>query len=89
MIALSHPGTDDAGIYSFASRISHSAAGAALAMAVARVLEVPAHGRVMPILVETRPPAIVVAIEDLTPDVGETAIVAIEEWLQRLAREGA
>jgi hypothetical protein len=87
VIAFAHPGTDEEGVYSFASRISHSAAGAALAMAVARVLDVPTHGRVMPILVETRPPAIVVAIEDLTARTGETAITAIEAWLERLARE--
>lgn len=87
VIAFAHPGTDDEGVYSFASRISHSAAGAALAMAVARVLDVPTHGRVMPILVETRPPAIVVALKDLTGQTGETTIGAIEQWLERLARE--
>jgi N-acetylmuramoyl-L-alanine amidase len=89
IIAFARPGTDEEGVYSFASRISHSAAGAALAMAVARVLEVPTHGRVMPILVETRPPAIVIAIRDLSARTGKTAIVAIEEWLERLARERA
>jgi N-acetylmuramoyl-L-alanine amidase len=87
VIAFAHPGTDDEGIYSFASRISHSAAGAALAMAVARVLDVPTHGRVMPILVETRPPAIVIALKDLTASTGETAIAAIEKWLDGLSKE--
>lgn len=87
VVAFAHPGTDDEGIYSFASRISHSAAGAALAMAVARVLDVPAHGRVMPILVETRPPAIVVALKNLTAATGETTIAAIEQWLEELGRE--
>ena len=87
VIGFAHPATDEEGIYSFASRISHSAAGAALAMAVARVLQVPAHGRVMPILVETRPPAIVVALKDLGAETGRTAIDAIENWLERLERE--
>jgi N-acetylmuramoyl-L-alanine amidase len=87
VIGFAHPGQDDEGVYSFASRISHSAAGAALAMAVARVLEVPTHGRIMPILVETRPPAIVVARGDLTADIGETTILAVEQWLERLGRE--
>lgn len=87
VVAFAHPGSDEEGIYSFASRISHSAAGAALAMAVARVLQVPTHGRVMPILVETRPPAIVIAVKDMTGEIGETAIAAIEQWLERLARE--
>lgn len=87
VIGFANPATDEEGIYSFASRISHSAAGAALAMAVARVLQVPAHGRVMPILVETRPPAIVVALKDLAGETGRTAIEAIENWLERLERE--
>ena len=87
VIAFAHPATDEEGVYSFASRISHSAAGAALAMAVARVLQVPTHGRVMPILVETRPPSIVVAIKDLSAKTGETAVAAVEQWLERLERE--
>lgn len=89
VVAFAHPATDEEGIYSFASRISHSAAGAALAMAVARVLRVPTHGRVMPMLVETRPPAIVIALKDLSAETGRTAIEAIENWLARLARERA
>jgi N-acetylmuramoyl-L-alanine amidase len=87
VLAFALPGNDEEGIYSFASRISHSAAGAALAMAVARVVETPSHGRVMPILVETKAPAIVVAVSDLDARIGETAVVAIEQWLERLARE--
>lgn len=87
VLAFAHPASDEEGVYSFASRISHSAAGAALAMAVARVLDLPTHGRVMPILVETRPPAIVVAVKDLSAGTGETAVRAIGTWLERLASE--
>lgn len=87
VIAFAHPASDEEDVYSFASRISHSAAGAALAMAVGRVLRVPTHGRVMPILVETRPPAIVVALKDLSAETGRIAVDAIEAWLKRLARE--
>ena len=87
VVAFARSGRDEEGIYSFASRLSHSAAGAAMAEAVALVLEVPTHGRVMPILVETRPPAIVITLGHLTDQIGETTIVAIEQWLERLARE--
>lgn len=82
--------SDDEAVYYFASTMSHSAAGSELAHAVARAFGVPALGRVRPILVETRPPTIVVMLRDLRPEIGAETVTAIDRWLrQSLQDSGA
>jgi len=82
VIAFAFPGTDTPGIYSFASSISHSEAGAAIADGLAARLELKPLGRVMPILRETRAPAVVIAAGHLDADVGSAAVDALEAWLR-------
>jgi N-acetylmuramoyl-L-alanine amidase len=82
VVAFAHPATDTPGIYSFASPLSHSEAGAALAEGIAEQLDLKPLGRVMPILRDTRAPAIVVATEPLDEELGRGTIDALEEWLE-------
>lgn len=81
VIAFAHPGTDEAGVYSFASAISKSEAAEAIASAVAGHLGVPQLGRVMPILRETRAAAIVTALPALDAQLGTRVVSRIEVWL--------
>jgi len=81
VIAFAVPATDTPGIYSFASPLSHSAAGLALAGGLASVLGLKPLGRVMPILRETRAPAVVIATEPLNDELGALTIDALETWL--------
>lgn len=57
---------DEAGVYYFASEHSSSAAGRVLASRIASVLEVEHSGRAVPILKNTRSPAVVVAMPEFT-----------------------
>ncbi len=75
------PRTDLTGVYFFCSTMSHSEAGEALARAVAEDLGVEAVGRTMPILRETRAPAIVVAVPLLSRNLGAAVARSIEAWL--------
>jgi len=61
------------GVLYFASAHSHSAAGEQLARAVAKQLRVEPSGRAIPMLKDTRSPAIVVAIEPMDGAVGGAA----------------
>jgi N-acetylmuramoyl-L-alanine amidase len=81
VIAFAVPATDTPGIYSFASPLSHSAAGLALAGGLAVALGLEPQGRVMPILRETRAPAVVIATEPLDDALGSRTIDALEDWL--------
>ena len=81
VIAFAVPATDMPGIYSFASPLSHSAAGLALAGGLSSVLGLKPLGRVMPILRETRAPAVVIATEPLNDELGSLTIDALETWL--------
>jgi len=81
VIAFAMPATDTPGIYSFASPLSHSAAGLALAGGLSSALGLEPQGRVMPILRETRAPAVVIATEPLDGELGSLTIDALESWL--------
>ncbi len=91
VVSLSLPATDTPGIYSFASALSHSAAGLAIATGLSSALGLEPHGRVMPILRETRAPAVVIATEPLDAELGRRTIDALDRWLgsqaARRARE--
>jgi N-acetylmuramoyl-L-alanine amidase len=82
------PGADVPAVYYFASAISHSEAGEALADAVARRLGLTAAGRVLPLLRDTRAPAVVVAVPRLGPQVGRAVVAALEAWLSSRPEEG-
>ena len=81
VLGFSRPGSDVPGVYYFASALSHSEAGEALAGALAPRLGLAPVGRVMPLLQETRAPAIVVAVPGLGPRLGRAVVRALEDWL--------
>jgi N-acetylmuramoyl-L-alanine amidase len=81
VLAFSLPGHDLPGVYFFASALSHSEAGEALARALAPGLGLQPVGRVMPILRETRAPAILVAVPRLDPGLGRAVVAALDAWL--------
>ncbi len=81
VLGFSLPGNDVPGVYYFASALSHSEAGEALAGALAPRLGLSPVGRVMPLLQETRAPAIVVAVPALGPRLGRAVVRALEDWL--------
>ncbi len=81
ILGFSRPGNDIAGVYYFASALSHSEAGEALAGALAPRLGLSPVGRVLPLLQETRAPAIVVAVPELGPGLGRAVVGALEDWL--------
>jgi N-acetylmuramoyl-L-alanine amidase len=89
VLGFSRPGNDLPGIYYFASPLSHSEAGEALAGALAPRLGLSPVGRVMPLLQETRAPAIVVAVPALGPRLGRALVRALEDWLSSRPHEEA
>ncbi len=64
VVSICLPRGDDSGVYSFASEHSSSSAGRALATTIAGLLGVGHRGRAIPILKNTRAPAVVVALSD-------------------------
>jgi len=82
VVGLALPATDVPGIYSFASPLSHSAAGLAIAQGLSKTLGLEPQGRVMPILRETRAPTVVVATSPLDAEVGRLTIDSLQAWLQ-------
>lgn len=77
--AVPQDGTD--AVFYFASQHSHSAAGEKLAAAVADHLNVPASGRATAMLKDTREPAIVVCVVQMTGRLGREAARAIVSLL--------
>ena len=89
VLGFSLPGNDVPGVYYFASAQSHSEAGEALAGAVAPPLGLSPVGRVLPVLQQTRAPAIVVAVPALGPRLGRAVVRALEAWLSSRPRDQA
>ena len=89
IVAFSLPRTDTPGVFYFASALSHSEAGLALAGAVAPRLGLEAIGRVTPILRESRAPAITVTVPTLDGRLGRLVIRAISSWVETIAEERA
>lgn len=71
------PDEGDEGIYYFSSEHSRSEAGMAVAEALADRLGVPAVGRTMPILKETRAPAVIVALRSMNRRAGRVVANAV------------
>jgi len=87
VLGFSLPGNDVPGVYYFASALSHSEAGEALAAALAPRLGLSPVGRVMPLLRQTRAPAIVVVLPALGPRAGRAVVSALEAWLSARPQE--
>jgi N-acetylmuramoyl-L-alanine amidase len=87
VLGFSLPGKDVAGVYYFASTLSRSEAGEALAAALAPRLGLQPVGRVMPLLRETRAPAIVVALPALGARSGRAVVRALDAWLSSRPQE--
>ncbi|MBN2113667.1 MAG: peptidoglycan-binding protein [Acidimicrobiia bacterium] len=87
ILGFSLPGTDVPGVYYFASNLSHSEAGEALAAALAPRLGLTPVGRVLPLLQDTRAPAIVVAVPRLESRLGRAVVRALEAWLSSRPRD--
>jgi len=85
VVAFAFPATDTPGIYSFASAHSHSAAGLAIAHGLSPELGLEPQGRGMPILRETRAPAVVIATEPLDAALGTLTMDALDRWLESQA----
>ena len=81
VVAFAFPATDTSGIYSFASAHSQSAAGRAIAGGLSSALGLEPQGRVMPILRETRAPAVVIATELLDAALGRLTMDTLDRWL--------
>ena len=82
VVGFSLPGTDCPGVFYFASPISRSESGQALAEGIAGRLGLEAIGRVSPILRETRATAVVVTVPLLDSRIGASVVRGIQEWLQ-------
>lgn len=77
------PNELDEGVYYFSSEHSRSEAGMVIAEHVAQRLGVRAHGRTMPILKETRAPAIVVALRSVNRRVGRVVANTLASLFER------
>lgn len=80
VMSICLPRGDEEGIYYFSSEHSSSSAGAALAESIANLLVIDHSGRAIPILKNTRSPAVVIAAADLN----ETTTTAIAQGLINL-----
>ncbi|HSG78830.1 MAG TPA: peptidoglycan-binding protein [Acidimicrobiia bacterium] len=80
VVAFALQGTDVVGVYYFSSSLSRSESGASMAEAVARQIGVEAIGRSIPLLRETRAPAIVVSLPHLDGDAGASVASALVAW---------
>ena len=72
IVAFALPGSEKPGVWYFQSAHSHSPAGKRLAESIAACLDLPTAGRTLPILKDTRSPAVVVATDALGLKVGGT-----------------
>ena len=77
IVSFQLPYAETASVFFFASSMSRSEAGAMLAAAVADRLGLPWEGRAHPILKETRAPAVVVATDEMSKEVGQAVAEAI------------
>lgn len=78
----------DEGIYYFSSEHSHSEAGMVIAEHIADRLGIRAYGRTMPILKETRAPAVVVALRSTNRRAGRIVANAIAGLYEQTSEGG-
>lgn len=77
VLSIGVPHEDAEGIFYFGSPLSTSEAGKAIALHLAARLNVPALPRAVPILKETRSPAVVVTVKDPSAELGSILARAI------------
>ena len=84
-VSLQLAGADEEGVFYFESPMSHSEAGRYLAEKLAGPLGLPVLGRASPFLKDTRAPAVVIATDDLHPDMAEPVISGLQEFVDEAA----
>lgn len=89
VIGFALPDTDLPGVHYFASSMGASAAGSAMAAAIASGLGVESVGRSTPLLRETRAPAVIVTLPRLDPAIGRAVARGVEVWLSARPEDGA
>jgi hypothetical protein len=73
ILSFATPHADEIGVYYFSSPHSSSEAGARMAAALSARIGVPVLGRAIPILKDTRSPAVVIVVEPMTEHVAGRA----------------
>ncbi len=89
VVAFALPREEPPCVFFFASAHGRSEIGALLARSIAASLGVPERGLTCPILKETRPPAVVVAMTELGPETGRTVATAVEGFFKSQRDEAA
>ncbi|MCB2223408.1 MAG: peptidoglycan-binding protein [Actinobacteria bacterium] len=87
VVGFALPRTDCPGVFYFASPLSRSESGEALAAAIAARLGLEAIGRVSPMLRETRATAVVVTVPTLDATLGAAVARGIQAWLRSRAEQ--
>ena len=77
VVSITVPLDDTEGVFYFGTQLSTSEAGKAIAVHLAGRLNVPALPRAVPILKETRSPAVVIAVTEPSPEIGSEIAKAI------------
>ncbi|MFQ5966045.1 MAG: peptidoglycan-binding protein [Acidimicrobiia bacterium] len=77
VVSVEVPRDQAEGVFFFASALSYSEAGAALAGAIADQMRIPTEGRATVILKETRAPAAVLCLKNLDAAIGTTLVAGI------------
>lgn len=85
VVSFAHPRDGVAAVFFFASAHSHSAAGEKIASAVANAVGLASSGRSVPMLQDTRLPAVIVATSPMDASVGRAAAAGIRDLLATAA----
>lgn len=89
VVSMQLPASDDEGVYYFDSGLSMSPAGALLGETMAKALGLDAHGRALPMLRETRAPAVVIASDALARPWAGTIVRGLIDFFERAAVEAS
>ena len=84
-VSLQLAGADEEGVFYFESPMSHSEAGRYLAEKLGRQLGLQVVGRASPFLKDTRAPAVVIATDDLHPDMADPIITGLQQFVDEAA----
>lgn len=84
-LSLQLAGADEEGVFYFRSAMSHSEAGRFLASKIAAHLGTVVVGRAAPFLKDTRAPAVVVATDDLHPDLAYGIVAGLRDFVEEAA----
>jgi N-acetylmuramoyl-L-alanine amidase len=88
VVSITVPLDDTEGVFYFGTQLSTSEAGKAIAIHLAGRLNVPALPRAVPILKETRSPAVVIAVAEPSPEMGSEIANAIVDLYANGLDEG-